>query len=141
MSQTDVINELRRENKALAELMKSIVPQAFSSNEIMGSSDLGAIDEWKMARIPAPIIPALIYFRHRGENDNVRFYREFYDLILRASHSINGAGLKMLTDIAIGMSGGGSRRRIVQKPGWVGRNISKRSWRASAEADNAEIAE
>ena len=127
--------------QAIADLLKLILPQGFTSNEILGSGERGLIDEWKMTKFSGRAMLSLIYFQHRGENDNVRFYKQFVDLFLRGSHSIDGTTLKMLENVAIGMTSGGGRGKIVKKPGWVGRHVTNRDWERKARDSGAAIAE
>lgn len=126
--------------QANAEILKIIVPQAFTSGDIMDKG-AGQIDEWKLTKFTGKSMLSLLYFRHRGEHDGIRFYKEFVDHFLRGSHSIDGSGLKMLENIAIGMSGGGGSKRIVRRPGWLGRNITKRGWERKAEREQAQVIE
>lgn len=125
--------------QAMAELLKQFVPQAFSSNEYL-STEPGLIDEWKLSKVAPEGLISLIYLRHRGVNDGVRFWREFTDLFLRGSHSIDGFGLKQIENIAIGLGSGGGRK-MVKKPGFIGRHITDRDWERKAEAENAEVVE
>lgn len=127
--------------QALADLLKLVIPQGFSSNEILGEGERGKIDEWKMSKFSGRAMMSLLYFRHRGVNDKVRFYEEFTEYFLRGSHSIDGLGLKLLETISIGLAGGGRRGKIIKKPGWVGRNITKRDWERKAQAEGSDIAE
>lgn len=126
--------------QAYAKVLEGIIPQAFSSGDII-DAEKGGIDEWKMSKISGRAMLSLIYFRHRGEHDGVRFYKEFSDLFLRGSHSIEGLGLKLLESIAVGLAGGGSKRKLMKKPGWVGRHITKRDWKQQARDDSAEVIE
>lgn len=128
-------------DQAVFELLKMLLPQAFSSNEILGSGERGRIDEWKMTKFGGRVMLSLIYFRHRGVNDKVRFYRELVDYFIRGSHSIDGTNLKMLENISIGMTGGAGRGKIVKKPGWIGRHVTNRDWERKARDSGAAIAE
>lgn len=130
----------RIKKEAVAEVLKLIIPQAFSSRNVMDEG-AGAIDEWKMSKISGRALLSLIYFNHRGTHDGVRFYKEFVELFMRGSHSIDGGGLKMLENIAIGMSGGGSNRKLVKRPGAIGRYITNRGWKEKAKRENARIVE
>jgi len=135
------IAQIQSNPQAYAKVLEGIVPQAFTSQEEMDKGDGGKIDEWKLSKISSRALISLIYFRHRGVNDGIRFYKEFSDLFLRGSHSIDGFGLKMLENITIGLAGGGGKRKLVKKPGWVGRHITKRDWKQEAREDKAEIIE
>lgn len=130
----------RIKQEAVADLLKMIIPQAFSSGQII-DGEKGGIDEWKLSRINGRALLSLIYFQHRGEHDHVRFYKEFVDRFMRGSKSIEGYGLKMMENIAIGISGGGASRKLVKKPGWVGRNITNKKWREKADRENARVVE
>ena len=126
--------------QAIADLLKILLPQAFTDDNTLNKLKA---DEWKLTKYSGRAMLSLIYFRHRGakDGDNVRFYREFVDHFLRGSHSIDGAGLKMMENIAIGMTGGGGRGKIVKKPGWFSRHVTNRDWERKARDDRAEIAE
>jgi len=126
--------------QALAQLLTIFVPQAFSSDKYLTGEE-GIYDEWKLTKISGRSLMSLIYFRHRGAEDGVNFYKEFTDHFIRGSHSIDGTGLKMIESISIGLTGGGGSRKIVKKPGWAGRNITKRDWAQTAERDNAQVVE
>jgi len=126
--------------QAIADVLKSIVPQGFTSNKLMDEGS-GAIDEWKMSKISGRALLSLIYLRHRGVNDKIRFYEDFADLFLRGSHSIDGLNLKLLESISIGLAGGGSKRKLTKKPGWWGRHVTQRDWERRAEREGAQIIE
>lgn len=126
--------------QAIAQVLMGIVPQAFTSQTMLDRGK-GEIDEWKMSKISSRALISLIYFRHRGEHDHVRFYKEFADHFLRGSHSIEGYGLKMLENIAIGLGGGGGSRKMRKRPGIIGRYITNRDWKRKAREENAEILE
>lgn len=130
----------RIKREAVADLLKLILPQAFTSGQIIDGGK-GGIDEFKLSNISGRALLSLIYFRHRGEHDNVRFYKEFVELFLRGSHSIDGRGLKMMENIAIGMSGGGSNRKLVKRPGFFGRHVTNRGWKEKADREDARIIE
>lgn len=133
--------QIQANAQAIAQVLMGIVPQAFTSQTMLERGK-GEIDEWKMSKISSRALISLIYFRHRGEHDHVRFYEEFADHFLRGSHSIDGFGLKMLENIAIGLGGGGGgRRKLKQRPGWVGRHITQRDWKQKARDDSAQIIE
>ena len=127
--------------QALAKLLGMIVPQAFTSDEVMDEGDGRKIDEWKMTKFSGRAMMSLLHFRHRGENDGVRFYKELVQYFLRGSHSIDGTGLKMLESISVGLVGGRSRGKIVKKPGWIGRNVTQKDWERKAREEGSEIAE
>lgn len=134
------VAQVQANAQAYAEVLKQIIPQAFSSKSLMDEGR-GLIDEWKMSKISGRAMLSLIYFRHRGVNDNIRFYKEFTDHFLRGSHSIEGLGLKLLESISIGLAGGGGKRKLMKKPGWIGRHITKRDWERKAERDQAQVVE
>jgi len=126
--------------QAYAQVLMKIIPQAFTSGSII-DSEKGGIDEWKLAKVSGRVLLSLIYFRHRGVNDGVRVYKELADLMLRGSHSIEGLGLKLLENIAIGLAGGGGKRKLMKKPGLFGRLVTQRDWKDKAKRDNAQVIE
>lgn len=130
----------QQQAQAIAKLLELILPQGFSSNEVMASGEHGRIDEWKMTKFSGRAMMTLLYLRHRGENDGIRFYKEFTDYFIRGSHSIDGTSLKMLENVAIGITGGSSRGKVIKKPGIIGRFRDK-DWRRKAEADGSTIVE
>ena len=125
-------------SEAVAEVLKTIVPQAFTNQNII---DMGESDEWKLSKISGRTLLSLIYFRHRGTNDNIRFYREMVDYFLRGSGSIEGWKMRTLENISIGLGSGGGRKRLMVKPSWVGRHITKRDWEKKADRENIQIIE
>jgi len=134
------VAQVKANAQAYAEVLMRIIPQAFTSQALMDKGK-GEIDEWKLSKIPGRALISLIYFYHRGEYDKVRFYKNFVDLILRGSKSIDGLGLNLLKDISIGLAGGGKQRKLMKKPGFIGRQVTKRGWKEKAKRDNAEIIE
>lgn len=147
MSERDTLAAQLKREEAMAKLLGLILPQGFSSDHIMtrDAPDSGLIDEWKLTKFSGRAMISLIYFQHRGaslENGGggVRFYRQFTDLFLRGSHSIDGGGLKMLESIAIGLGGSGrSTRKTVKRPGWGGRNVTNRDWQRRATKEGSDV--
>lgn len=136
-------NRLARE-QAMAEVLKMIIPQAFSSPQIMsgGAEDSGQIDEWKTTVFESGHEAiSMMYFRHRGVNDHVRFYEEFTDHYLRSKHSVDGHGLNMIRDIASFLGSGGGKNKIVKRPNVLARNLWDRDWERRAESEGADVVE
>ena len=127
--------------QAFAQVLEKLLPQAFTSGEILNSPEGGGIDEWKLSKISGRVLLSLIYFRHRGKYDHVRVYGELADLMLRGSKSIDGLGLKMMENIAIGLAGGGGRRNLMKKPGVIGRYVTQRDWKEKAKRTNSQVIE
>lgn len=135
------VAQVQANAQAFAQVLEKLLPQAFTSGKIIDDPEGGGIDEWKLSKISGRVLLSLIYFRHRGKYDGVRVYGDLSDLMLRGSKSIDGLGLKMMENIAIGLAGGGGNRNLMKKPGWVGRNVTQRDWRDKAKSRNARVVE
>jgi len=131
---------IQAQAQAYAQVLQSIIPQAFTSKDMLDREG-GGIDEWKLSKVSGRALISLIYFRHRGEHDKIRFYKEFSDHFLRGSHSVEGLGLKLLESISIGLAGGRGQRKLMKKPSWFGRHITNRDWERKAEREGAQIVE
>jgi len=126
---------------SVTKILEGVIPQGFSSKEIMDEGTGRKLDEWKMTKFSGRAMISLLHFRHRGKNDGIRFYDEFVEFFLRGSHSIDGGGLKLLESIAYALAGGGKKGKIVKKPGVIGRYLTNRDWERKAQEEGSQIAE
>jgi hypothetical protein len=128
--------------QAMAEVLKEFLPQLFSSPTELtqGAPDSGDQDVWMLTNIPADVLVPLSGLKLIGEHDNRPEVLAFVNLILRGVKGINGFTVKQGEHIAVGLGGGGARK-VVKRPGVIGRNITNRGWHEKAEDEGAEIVE
>jgi len=132
---------LERE-KAMADVMKTFLPQLFTGPEVLteNAPDAGGTDYWMLTNIPADILVPLAGLQIIADSDNRDDLRTFVNLTLRGVKGINGFTAKQGENIALGL-GGGIGRKVVKRPGLFGRNVTNRRWKEKAEAEGAEIEE
>lgn len=103
----------------------------------MGSSGkklmMGEIDMRVLSNISPTDQVALGHFNYRAVVDKNRYFAHLVDWILHTAVSIDGKRSDQVIDTIAASVGGSRRSEYVSKPGWVGRNITKRSWREDAE--------
>ena len=143
MSEKKVTQATLQREQAMADVMKSFVPQLFSGPDILsnGAPDSGGQDIWMLTNMPAEVLVPLAGLQVIANADK----REedigvFVNLILRGLKGVGGFTAKQGENIALGL-GGGIGRKVVKRPGVIGRNITNRSWKEKAESEGAEIEE
>lgn len=143
MSEKKVTKATLQREQAMADVMKSFVPQMYSGPEVITSKapDSGRTDYWMMSNMPAEVLVPLAGLQIIADTDDRQDdIGEFVEIILRGLKGINGFNMKVGENMALGL-GGGIGRKIVKKPGLIGRNVSNRDWRKKAEEEGAEIEE
>ena len=132
---------LQRE-QAMAEVLKSFVPQLFSDPTLLsgGAPDSGGQDTWMLSNLPADVLIPLIGLQTIADADGREDIATFVQLILRGVKGISGFSTKQGESIALGL-GGGIGRKTIKRPGIIGRNVTNRNWRQKAESEGAEIEE
>lgn len=112
-------------------IAQTLVPQMGSDFKKI---DEGGIDQRKFAVLESPQQQiALGHFDYRAEVDGVRFFKHMVDWLLNSSPSLShGLGRRQVIQ-TIASATGGQIPNIAERPGWIGRNVTKRSWKRDAE--------
>lgn len=142
MSEKKLSNAALAREHAMAEVLKTFVPQLFTSPKVLSENapDVGDIDLWMLTNMPADILIPLVGLQIIAEEDNRPEIKKFNEYILRGLKGIGGFAARQGENIALGL-GGGLGRKVVRKPGWLARNITNRNWRKKAEEEGAEVEE
>ena len=145
MSEKAYQRQLAKET-AQAEVHKLYVPQMFSHPKELsnGAPDSGGQDMWMLSNIPSECALALQGLKMeaiaQGETDGKGFISQFIENSLRTLKGINGFQVRMGESMYIARSSGAGKK-IVKRPGVIGRNITNRNWQQKAESEGAEIEE
>jgi len=106
----------------------TIVAQNLSPQLGTDAKDLakGGVDMRRLSVIDNKLQAAIAYFSWRGKK--VRFWNHIVEQYLNTSPSIGGLGRRQLIQMQ-SASSGIQPTEEVEKPGWLARNITNRSWR------------
>lgn len=129
---------------AKIQVLERFVGQLFSSPKILagqGSEDTADHDKWMMSNYPAEVLIPMAALNLIAETDDREDIKSFLDVTLRGFKGIGGFASKQGENISIGIMGGGSRGKIVKRPGAIARNTYNRGWERKAREEGAEIAE
>jgi len=120
--------------QATAEVLKTFIPQLFSNPKIMSeyAKDVGEIDEWKLSNFPADVLLPLAGLEFIAQVDKREEIHEFVLLCLRGFKGIGGFASKQGENIAVGLAGS-SGKKLVKRPGLIGRNVTNRGWERKAK--------
>jgi hypothetical protein len=129
-----------QQQQAMAEVLKGFVPQLFSHPQHLtgGAEDAGGQDQWMLTNMPADVLIPLAGLEIIGQEDKRKEVLDFVDLVLRGLKGVGGFTVKQGERIAIGL-GSGTGKKIVKRPGLVGRNITNRDWERKAEEEGAVV--
>ena len=109
----------------------------------MGSSGKklmkGEIDMRILSNISLSDQDSLGHFHYRAKVDGNRYYDHLVDWILHSSVSIDGKRSDQVIETIAASVGGARRQEYISKPGFIGRHITKRSWREDAEKKGQTI--
>lgn len=143
MSEKRISSAALQREHAMAEVLKTFVPQLFSSPKIMteGAPDTGDIDMWLLTNMPSDVLLPLVGLQIVGETDNRDEIKLFVQILLRGLKGIGGFAAKQGENIALGLGSSGMGRKTVRRPGWINRNVSNRDWKRKAETEGAEVEE
>lgn len=129
--------------QANAKILEQFVPQLFSNPKILtgGASDSGSQDEWMLSNMPSEVLIPLAGLQLIAEADKRLEINDFVHTILRGLKGVGGFQVKMGETIAVGLGGSGQGRKVIRRPGVIGRNVTNRGWEKRASEQNAEIEE
>lgn len=119
----------------MIEQMMNLVMQMGSDQSFLAR---GQIDERKLANINENDQLALGHFNYRAIVDNIRYYGLFVDWILTSSNAVNGLRARQFIQL-MQANAGVPQQEFVQRPGWIGRNLTKRNWEKEAQDKGATI--
>jgi len=102
----------------------------------MGSSGKklmkGEIDMRVLSNLSLTDQVALGHFNYRAKVDGNRYFAHLVDWILHTAVSIDGKRSDQVIDTIAASVGGARRQEYISKPGWIGRNITKRDYKEEA---------
>jgi len=120
--------------QATAEVLKTFIPQLFSSPKLMseGAPDVGSQDAWMLSNFPADVLLPLAGLEFIAQVDKRDEIHDFVMLCLSGFKGIGGFTSKQGENIAVGLAGS-SGKRLVKRPGLIGRNVTNRGWERKAK--------
>lgn len=132
--------EIRARADATMQVLRDIVPQLGSGPKVLseGAPDSGDLDSWMLTNMNSDIFLGLVGLRTIAKADDAEYIDDFIGVFLRALKGINGFTAKQLERIAVGMNSGAGRK-IVKRPGLLGRNVTNRGWKERADSEGAEV--
>ena len=83
----------------------------------------------------------MAFFNIVDDEEGGEYFREYIDEWLNLSVSVDGWHNNKKIQFVAGSKGSPTMGELMKKPGWVGRNITNRSYKEKAEEKGAQIVE
>ena len=118
---------------------KALAPQMGSDQSHLVEQE---IDQRKFAVLNELTQAALGHFSYRAEVDKVRYFQKMIDWDLNSSPSIGGLGRRQVIQTVAAAAGvGKGALDVAERPGWVGRHFTERSWKEKAMKEGKLVSE
>lgn len=118
---------------------KALAPQMGSDPTHLSKQK---IDQRKFAVLNELTQAAMGHFAYRAEVDDIRYYRVMLDWELNSTPSLQGLSRRqVIQTIAAAAGVGKGVLEVAEKPGWIGRHVTDRSWKEKAVKEGKVVAE
>lgn len=81
------------------------------------------------------------YFLNKKDKRGGKFCKAFIGNMLRLKRSEDGWGTNKIIQFTAAAKGAPSVGELVKKPGWLGRNVTDRTWKKKAEEEGSTVVE